>query len=551
MQKINGPLILIALASGWLIDYLFWQKAWGVSFPLMVGILLAAGIALLRLDGRRLHPLGRVLLLPIGFFALAGMIRLEPMSRLLAVVFTLLSMALLAVTAVGGRWPEYRLLDYITRALSLAGSMIVGGGQVIAEARQGARTNPERKGGSLAGAVGRGALLALPALSLFIALLASADLIFAQRLQDLTERFRLERLPEYVLRLFLIAIAAYVLAGVFLHAVRRSGDENIGGDPTSPASAPLGFVEAIVVLGSVCGLFAIFVGFQFQYFFSGRANIRLDGFTYAEYARRGFGELVAVAFFSLLLFVGLSALTRRETPGRRRIFSALGGLLTLLVGLILASAFQRLLLYESVYGFSRLRTYPHVFMVWLGLLLLAAALLEAASQSRRFMLALVLAMIGFAATLNLINVDGLIARRNVELAAGGRELDVAYLAGLSADAVPDLARQYRRTDLPAPVHDAVGAALVCLRERGAPPAAAETADERAAPEVPADGSNRAAGSGPWQSFHLSHRLAERELAALAPSLNAYTLSRGRLSYGSIPGVITPLGEGYTCIEVWD
>jgi hypothetical protein len=44
------------------------------------------------------------------------------------------------------------------------------------------------------------------------------------------------------------------------------------------------------VLSSVVVLFSAFVIIQFQYFFGGAANISIEGYTYAEYARRGFGE---------------------------------------------------------------------------------------------------------------------------------------------------------------------------------------------------------------------------------------------------------------------
>ena len=80
-----------------------------------------------------------------------------------------------------------------------------------------------------------------------------------------------------------------------------------------PWFAPfLGFTESSIILGSVNLLFAFFVAVQFKYFFGGQANITLDGYTFAEYARKGFGELITVAVISLMLYLGLSTITRRE-----------------------------------------------------------------------------------------------------------------------------------------------------------------------------------------------------------------------------------------------
>jgi hypothetical protein len=110
------------------------------------------------------------------------------------------------------------------------------------------------------GAVLRGILIAVPIVAIFAALLASADLIFAQRLKEFTDLFRLERLPEYIFRGIYILVGAYALAGIFLHAFQKSRDEKlIGGE--KPLVPPfLGFTEAAVVLGAVAALFAILAG---------------------------------------------------------------------------------------------------------------------------------------------------------------------------------------------------------------------------------------------------------------------------------------------------
>jgi hypothetical protein len=98
---------------------------------------------------------------------------------------------------------------------------------------------------------------------------------------------------------------------VYLHAATQSKDEKLVGEEKPVLPPFLGFTEAAIVLGSVAVLFAAFVYIQFQYFFGGQANIHIDGYTYSEYARRGFGELITVAVFSLLLILGRQW---RDTP---------------------------------------------------------------------------------------------------------------------------------------------------------------------------------------------------------------------------------------------
>ena len=436
------------IALGWAFDFLFWKKAPGINFALYVVLCVLVGFTLLRADGHR-PTRNTLLLLPlIAAFAIMTFMRQEPMTIALSVGFTLFLMGLFAISFLGGRWLSYNVLDYLKGFLHLLGSMIARPLGFSAEVKRETSLKEEQNGGRARGAsrvwpVVRGILIALPILAVFAALLSSADIVFGQRLEEFIKLFKLEKLPEYIFRLVYILTGAYALAGVFLHAASQSGDEKLVGDERPVVPAFLGFTEAAIVLGSVAALFAAFVFIQFQYFFGGQANIQIDGYTYSEYARRGFGELVAVAFFSLLLILGASSVTRRETDIQRRIFSGLGIGIVALVIVMLVSAFQRLLLYETAYGFSRLRTYTHVFILWLALLLVTVVVLEFLHRERAFALAALVAALGFVLSLGTMNVDGFIVRQNVERAVQGEVFDVSYLTGLSTDAVPALAAAYQ------------------------------------------------------------------------------------------------------------
>jgi hypothetical protein len=495
---------LAALAVAWAFDFLFWKKQPGISFAIFVLLCLAAGLLLAWREGKRPAPASLALILPLIFFAGMSFIRAEPFTLAFCYLLALGLLALLALTFLGGRWILYSLPDYGNGLFKLAGSALTGiilhweksaGG----ESTQAAGSDPRRSNWKLAFPVLRGLILAIPVVAVFAALLASADPIFSRRLTDVLNLFNIENLPEYIWRLCYILALAYGLAGVYLYALLHSQDERLIG-LEKPWLAPFfGFTEAAIVLGCVSLLFAAFVAIQFQYFFGGHANITIEGFTYAEYARRGFGELVAVALFSLMLLLGLNAATRRPAPGQRWGFSGLAAALVALVIIILVSAFQRLLLYEQAYGFTRLRTVTHVFMVWLGILLVATLILELSRGTRFFPAALVLAALGFGVTVSLVNVDSLIVSQNVQRARAGLPLDDAYLTGLSSDAVPALVGLYEDASLPAGIHLKLGSALACQAAR-------------------ADNENH---NLPWQSFNLSRRRAGLSLQSLGTSLSEY------------------------------
>ena len=185
------------------------------------------------------------------------------------------------------------------------------------------------------------------------------------------------------------------------------------------------------------------------------------GLTNSEYARRGFGELAAVAFLSLLMIIGLSTITRRENEAQKRAYSGLSAVLVALVMVILVSAYQRLTLNELAHGFFRLRTYSHVFYIWLALLLIAVVVLEILHRERAFALATVIAALGFAISLSLLNVDGFTAEQSILRAEQGKYLNVADLASLSTDSVPVLADEFLSPSVSPSIHEAIGAILLC------------------------------------------------------------------------------------------
>ena len=523
----------VVIMLGWSFDFLFWKKPFGINFAIFITLVILTGILLLRTHGLRLSRRSGLLLLPIAFFAAMTFIRLEPMTAFLSVSMALFLMGIFALTYVNGEWIRYTLLDYVFGYLRLVGSMLARPLGFIAENRRLASERPEgEKRSTRIWSILRGVVIALPIIAVFASLLSSADPVFASRFKDFVDLFKIDNLPEYIFRLVYILILAYLIAGTFLHAVQKS-DEAV--EEKIWLSPFLGFTESAIVLGSLVILFIAFVVIQFQYFFSGQANISIEGYTYSEYARKGFGELVAVAFFSLLLLLGLGAITRRETENQRWTFSGFGIGLVGLVIVMLVAAFQRLNLYEMAYGFSRLRTYTQVFMIWLGLLLVAVVIFEALRRERLVGLGMLVASLGFVISLNLLNVDAFIVNQNVQreirgatdqvFSRGRADLDAQYFVGLSDDAIPALVGAFHSKSMPIAVQEKIGAALVCKQYD-------RKQDTR---------------TYPWQSFHFSRWNADRQLNSLKKELDTYKI----INKDWPVQVETPGGGKFPCYQYYN
>ncbi len=461
-MKHFSRLVWTALIVAWVGDQLFWLKTPGLSILLIVVAAIVGGLYLAR--GEKVRParaswplLGMALVL----FTFT-VIRREPVTTLTNITLGLFLLMVFADKFREGGWVEFGFIQYIALFFRMILSALFEPIFFSQKRRIASQELPPTDQGTQPktnfAPVLRGILLALPVVWLFATLLSSADLVFATKIENFFELFNFSKMIEYGYRSIYIVILAYVLSGVYLVALTRIPAQKPEELPMN--TRILGFIEAVIVLGSVNLLFAAFVIIQSQYFYGGEANIVAEGYTYAEYARRGFGELITVAVGSLMLFFVLSNLAKRE-GGQKRIFSGLGVMLAVLIGVILVSAFQRLLLYEDAYGFTRLRTYPHVFMIWVGLLLVAFVGLEIAGKERYFAFATVMATLGFVLSLNLINVDGLIVRENLTTARGPRFFDRNYLLTLSTDATPALFEYFDDPTTPNWLHNELGFVLAC------------------------------------------------------------------------------------------
>jgi hypothetical protein len=528
MNKYAARLWIVVIVLGWAFDFLFWGRMPGLNFAIFMALTLVGGLNLLLLNEIKPDWKSLLLIVPIAAFAWITFWRQEPLTIFLAYLFTLLSLGLLAISYSGGKWVRYSLIDYLYRFAMLAGSIIASPLMFLFQVRKEQKELGESPKKLQLAPIARGLIIAIPVVAVFTALLASADLVFNQKLSNFFGLFDIDRIGEYILRLCLILFWAYVLAGIYLHAASKSQDEKLVGEE-KPIIAPfVGFTETGIVLGSVTILFILFVIVQFQYFFGGNANIGVEGYTFSQYARRGFNELLMVAIFSLLLVLGLGTVTKRETALQRGGFSGLSAAIVACVLVILVSAFQRITLANDWHGYSRLRLYPQIFLVWVGILFIAVVVLEILHRERYFALAALLASFGFAISLFFFNVDRTIVVHNVQRAAEGKHFNIAHLASLSSDAVPAMKEKFLDPSIPKPVHEGIGAALLCYMHLN-----------------PKDDHS----TGDWRSFNYSRWQADWAIYILAKQWQGYHLGETKVSRR--PTVRTPGNRLYECVGVVD
>jgi hypothetical protein len=457
-SRIAGGLVGAGVALGIWGDVLFHGRPIGLNVLLWALAFVAALGLLLRLDHAPLHQGRRWMLLPLLLFSAAFLWR--DSSLLVAVNLLALAGALtlgaLRRTEVSVR--RAAVTDYAAGLLAAGASALAGGVHLLHqdldwdEAARSLRTKRM-------GTVGRGVALGAPLVALFGGLFMAADAVFRELVTTAVPPF------EHPLGHVLVVLAlAWLAAGLLRDLLAAREEIRLLSPAALRAKTPrfsFAPAEVGIALAALNALFLAFVLVQLRYLFGGQGLVEARAhLTYAQYARHGFFELLAVSALVLLVLLAADALLRESRGRGPKIARFLSGGLVALVFVVMASALQRMRLYEQAYGLTELRLYAVGIILWLGVVFVWFSI--TVLRGRRNLFAVGALVAGFAATagLNVANPDALIARTNVDRP----RIDVAYVAGLSDDAVPALLETL--PSLRPEVRQAIAAELLRRSESG-------------------------------------------------------------------------------------
>jgi Domain of unknown function (DUF4173) len=431
----GSALLASAAVLGVVGDVLFHGRPLGLNVLLFVLCFTAALALLLRAGRAPWHQGRRWMVAPLLLFAAAFAWHDSPLLTLTNLLALAGAVALGALRRTRPAPQDASLGDYAA-GLAAAGAGTFAGTIDLLE--RDVPWDDVTRGirGPRAAAVGRGLAIGLPFLLVFGALFLAADAVF-RRLAESAVPTGVPSLWPHLVVAFLVAWAS---AGLLRDLAEHREERRL----VSPealvrrrAGVTIGGTEVAVALAALDVLFLAFVVVQGRYLFGGESVVLTHAhLTYAQYARHGFFELLAVSVLVVPVILAANAVAREH----RTLVRVLSGVLVVLELAVAASALQRMRVYVDHYGLTELRVYTTGVMLWIAVVLVWCAATVLRGHGRRFAVGVVAA--GFAATLALdvVSPDALIARTNLDRGAA----DPAYIAGLSADAVPTIVARLPR-----------------------------------------------------------------------------------------------------------
>ncbi|MFZ9584795.1 MAG: DUF4153 domain-containing protein [Pseudohongiellaceae bacterium] len=268
-----------------------------------------------------------------------------------------------------------------------------------------------------------GLALALGALAVFTLLFTLADAGFERWLDQL-----FSEVPDVSGHLLLVLVATWAASGLLSLAWCSP---ELGSRAVLMQLHPW---TVGVLLATLSPLFLIFAGFQLANLLDTPADTAARaGLSLAEFARRGFFQLLASAGLTLGLLTLLS--TSASQVWYRRFACVLLGC----VGIMLAAATQRIAFYVQSFGLSVDRVVASVFIAWVALSMVAFVATVLRQRPGAFIACLTGSGLVLCLLLAAANPAAVVVESNAARSGSGQlPLDTDYLLSLGEDAVPAL-----------------------------------------------------------------------------------------------------------------
>jgi hypothetical protein len=244
--------------------------------------------------------------------------------------------------------------------------------------------------------------------------------------------------PDMIIRLIVILIYSLVFFGFM--QVLYNKYILVAHPETEKTLFQLDGIISLTVLVLLNAVYILFTVVQFKYFFSGSLQ---GDFTYAQYARRGFFELLFVTLINLTVTVVVVTFVKQVTHSLKRFSHIMLTILILSSGVILSSAFLRLLMYEEAYGFTFTRVLVHSFMIFLVIIFaytLVKIWLERVSLFHFYFITSLI----FYTIVNIVDLDRVVVEQNLTRYEQTGKIDLQYLNQLSNTGVLGLIKLYEK-----------------------------------------------------------------------------------------------------------
>lgn len=291
----------------------------------------------------------------------------------------------------------------------------------------------------------------IPILIIIIILLASADSIFAKQIEGITnvigQIFTKITMKELICRIALIIILTTYGTAFIYNLLQKNKEEEL-----ERQCRKISFDHLVVntMLTIINLIYTVFCYIQIVNLFMGYTN--LSAYEYAEYARQGFFQLMAVSIINLTIILITTHNRREDTKTRQNYTKIMNLLLAIFTLIILVSSFMRMHLYEQEFGYTFLRLMVYIILITEAILMIPTVA-HIFNKNIKLVKPYFIIILTVYVFINYINIDGIIARKNINRYFENqdknieRKIDLKYLETLGIDGTIEMKELLNADDI--------------------------------------------------------------------------------------------------------
>lgn len=292
-----------------------------------------------------------------------------------------------------------------------------------------------KKGKGISGAV-LGAVFAVPVLAVVILLLTNGDAAF----ESLTSKFFDVLFSGYgfVSVLVTLVLSVYIFTVMYASRYRlvvsdpEKSRKTVSGFHLLPVNVINGF------LGAVSAVYVVYLFSQLTYFFGAFGGKIPESvkMTVAEYSRRGFFEMSAVAFINLGLIFLAVLLAKRADGKIAKSVKGISLFLCVFTEILIMTAMSKMALYISRFGLTRKRVFVTAAILVLFVTFICVMIRLFVKKFPYMKIVFSVFLVTYS-LLSVVNVNAVIANYNVDAYLSGRleKVDLSMLSDFGISSV--------------------------------------------------------------------------------------------------------------------
>ncbi len=410
---------------------LFYGKSYGISVLLFIIPLLILIYIVLKKNNKIKNKYGLLFMIPIillssTYFIFDSSVFKE--LNFLAIIILFILMYIFTIR------PNYNLFSLIKESFELLFEPLLLIGDYFELVIN--KISKKLKIGVKSKKIIKSILICTPVVIIVLALLSSADMIFDKIFTNTFNKF-FNLFDSSIIGKFILFIVIFFLIGdTLLYLIKKYPKKD-----ELTTKKELLDVSTIKILMTTLNI--IYLIFDFIQIKSLIFHYGLDSINYAEYARQGFFELMIVSIINISVL--LLARNSKSSKKDHKYINIMSVFMVFLTLIIIVSSFLRMNLYEQAYGYTTLRLFVYISLIT-EIILLIPTILYIFKENFNVLKYYLIIILSVYTIINFINIDYIIARRNVNRYYEGKKIDISYLENYHTDNLKILKELYNRCD---------------------------------------------------------------------------------------------------------